>query len=154
MSSSNGASLEADSLSTIKSTFNFNRRARPPPSTEVLGHAERTPLGPGAAKLSRRDSKGGLRSMFTRNKNNPERGRRMSPTKEIVEQNAPLPKPQSSKGKEDAEINSSLGRVYAKSTTSTSERKIARVSMMPKSTTRPASRGNPKLSAKPVSKSP
>jgi hypothetical protein len=156
MSSNNGTPLEADSLSTIISTFNFSRRARPPLPTASLDYAERTPLGPGAVKLSRRESRGGLRSIFTRNKTNPEIHRSISPTKEAVEQNAPLEKSKSFRVKADAGIDSSTGRVYAKSTASTPERKAAlRMSIMPKSTkTRPVSRGNPKQPAKPAPKPP
>ena len=157
MSSNNGTSVEADSLSTIKSTFNFSRRARPPPPTAGLGLAERTPLGPGAAKLNRRESRGGLRSIFTRNKTNPEINRSISPTKESVgAQDVLLEKSSSFRGKTDAGMGPSTGRVYAKSTASTSERKSAlRMSIMPKSTmTRPVSRGNPKQSTKPVPKPP
>lgn len=157
MSSNNGTPLEADSLSTIKSTFNFSRRARPPPPTAVLDHVERTPLGPGAAKLSRRGSKGGLRSIFTRNKTSPEINRSISPTREaVVAQNILSEKSLSFRGRTEAGMDPSTGRVYAKSTASMPERKAAlRMSIMPKSTkTRPVSRGNPKHSAKPVSNPP
>jgi len=157
MSNNNDTPLETDSLSTIKSTFNFSRRARPPPTTAVLDHAERTPLGPGAAKRNQRESRGGLRSIFTRNKTNPEINRSVSPTKEAVDaQNSLLEKSSSFTRKTDAGMDPSPGLVYAKSTASTPERKAAlRMSIMPKSKkARPMSRGNPKQSAKPVSKPP
>ncbi len=157
MSSKNDPPLDADSLSTIKSTFNFSRRTRPPPPpTAVLEHAERTPLGPGAAKLSRRESRGGLRSIFTRNKTNPEIKRAISPTKETVAQNVQLEESQSFLGKADAGTDSPTGHEYANSTASTPERKAAlRMSIMPKSSkSRPVSRGNPKQSAKPAPKPP
>ncbi|KAF4634953.1 hypothetical protein G7Y89_g3163 [Cudoniella acicularis] len=56
-----------------QSTFSFNRRMRPPPmhfSSEVDGNG-RVPLRP--QKLGRRESKGGLRGMFTRAKNQTEK---------------------------------------------------------------------------------
>jgi hypothetical protein len=156
MSSNKDTPLEADSLSTIKLSFNFNRRARPPPPTAVFDHAERTPLGPGAAKLNRRESRGGLRSIFTRNKTNPEINRSISPMKEAFEQNPPMEKATSFKEKTDTGTDLSTERVYAKSTASTPERKATlRMSIMPKSTkTRPVFRGNPKQSAKPTPKPP
>jgi hypothetical protein len=157
MSSNSGSRLEADSLSTIKSTFNFSRRARPPPPTRVLDYAERTPLGPGAAKLSRRESRGGLRSIFTRNKTNPEINGSISPTKEAaVAKNVLLEISPSLRAKTDVGMDPTTGRVYAKSTASTPERKATlRMTMMSKSTkTRPVSRGNPKQSPKSVPKPP
>ncbi|KAH6673753.1 hypothetical protein B0J14DRAFT_55312 [Halenospora varia] len=51
-----------------QSTFGFNRRMRPPPMhfTQEAQNDSRIPLNP--KKLDRRDSKGGLRGMFTRTK--------------------------------------------------------------------------------------
>lgn len=57
-----------DRQRATQSSFNFSRRARPPPMHISTGTEEesRIPLKPN--KLQRRESKGGLRGMFTRNK--------------------------------------------------------------------------------------
>lgn len=55
------------SFHNLQATFSSTRRARPPPMNLPTPEDEqRVPLK--ASKLNRRDSKGGLRSMFTRNK--------------------------------------------------------------------------------------
>lgn len=157
MSNNDGTRLEADSLSTLKSTFNFSRRARPPLPTGSLEHAERMALGPGANKLSRRESRGGLRGIFTRNKAGLDTSQFVPTAKEeIVAQNNLVEKSPSLTGKTAVELEVPPGRVYAKSTTSTPERKAAiRLSMMPKPTkARPASRGNQKQPPKPAPKPP
>ena len=56
-----------DTLQRLHSTFNLNRRERPPQMDLPAGFDEtRVPLK--ANKLQRKESKGGLRGMFTRNK--------------------------------------------------------------------------------------
>lgn len=58
-----------DGPPTLKSTFTFTRRARPP-SKKALDREGRVPLasGPAPLQLARKESKGGLRGIFTRNK--------------------------------------------------------------------------------------
>lgn len=55
-----------------RSTFSFNRRARPPPLDAAAPGEEQVPLGQSllqnTSQLGRKASKGGLRSIFTRNK--------------------------------------------------------------------------------------
>ncbi|KAE8443826.1 hypothetical protein EG329_001333 [Mollisiaceae sp. DMI_Dod_QoI] len=57
-----------EGFQALQATFSFNRRARPPPMDIYTGNNgdARVPLK--QPKVQRRDSKGGLRGMFTRNK--------------------------------------------------------------------------------------
>jgi hypothetical protein len=73
-----------------KSSFKFSRRPRPPPPTSTSDTNERVPLGPISSKLSRRESKGGLRGIFIRAKTNPESNYTFSPVVEEPVQPTPL----------------------------------------------------------------
>jgi hypothetical protein len=81
---------ESSSIDSLRSSFIFNRRPRPPPPTSTSGANERVPLGPTLSKLSRRESKGGLRGIFTRTKTNPESNYAFPP---VMEEPAQLAQP-------------------------------------------------------------
>lgn len=56
-----------DGFQALQDRFSFNRRARPPPHLNVSDDHSRVPLKQ-PSSIQRRESKGGLRSIFTRNK--------------------------------------------------------------------------------------
>ncbi|KAM3085281.1 hypothetical protein ACMFMG_003707 [Clarireedia jacksonii] len=64
MSALNGRETPSE-LSPQPSIYTSNRRARPPPIDTATASDDRIPIG---QKVHRRESKGGLRGMFTRNK--------------------------------------------------------------------------------------
>ncbi len=122
MSSNQPGNLEADTLSSLKSTFTFSRRPRPPTGTP--NHSERVPLGKGVKKIARRGSKGGLRNIFTRTKADPELSHVFIPVMEESVQRSPLSRRSLPvTGEADDELETSIQRSYTKSISATPENK-------------------------------
>jgi hypothetical protein len=73
MAANPAAILEADEPLPLKSTFNFaSNRVRPPPANWYMDTLEDTQLGQHVKKVAQRESKAGIRGMFSRNKVDPD----------------------------------------------------------------------------------
>ena len=71
MAGDDGANGEVNGLELLQplqSTFTFTRRARPPPMHISAGTEGESRVPLKQPKIQRKESKGGLRGMFTRNK--------------------------------------------------------------------------------------
>src|SRR5450432_851119 len=151
MSTNDQIRLEADSLSALKSSFPFSRRARPPP-VELGDHSERTPLGQGANKLARRESRGGLRGIFGRSKSDVNLISSLPPTTEDL----PVTKPRQEATAKDKKGENPLEQQQAKSPVPTPERKPGiRMTMRAKSAkTKPVPKGGSKPTPKATPNTP
>lgn len=73
MAANETISLDADEPLPLKSTFNLtSSRVRPPPANWYMDTLESTQLGQHVKKVANRESKVGIRSMFSRNKVDPD----------------------------------------------------------------------------------